>query len=267
NTRDRIVHAACDALTDVGVGGVTVAFVARRARVSSALVHYHFATKQRLLVEAALTLARRRADSRVAALETGSGLAGLDAVWTALVAGTGAPAERAWPDLVLVSRGDAAVRVALGVERDRERSRMGGPLARLLESLGSRPHLPAEDLAAVVGTFLDGASASLASGVSPDDVRASYDAFWLALVALGQAAVTPARAGAPGPRTRPRPAPDPPGGSPRSGPGAGAGAPARPGSPARPRRRARPPSAATAHRGARVCGAADARGGGARHRS
>ena len=190
-TRDKIIDAACDSLADVGVGGVTVALVARRAKVSSALVHYHFATKRRLLLAAARAVARRRTDGRAAAVEAGVGLAGLDALWSALAAGPGARLERSWPDLVLLSRDDGAVRSALAEEQERERSRLAGPLERLLASLGSHPHLPAEDLSAAVSTFLDGAGTALAGGARPDDVRASYDAFWLALVALGQAA--PAR--------------------------------------------------------------------------
>ena len=187
-TRDRIIEAACSAITSVGVGGLTVALVARRAKVSSALVHYHFATKRRLLLAAARALATRKTDARVAAISTGSGLKGVDALWTSLAAGPGAAAEHAWPDLVLVSRDDDGVRATLAEERERERALSADALARLLASLGSRPRLPPEDLAAVVATFLDGASAALAAGASPVEVRASYDAFWLALVALGQTA-------------------------------------------------------------------------------
>ena len=191
DTRDRIVQAACETLTREGLARVTVALVARRAGVSSALVHYHFATKQRLLLAATRALAQRRTESRVAALEAGSGLPGLDAVWMAIETGSGASAERAWADLVLLARRDPAVRATLAAERERERSRTAGPLARLLDSLGSRPRLPAEDLAASFGMFLDGAACSLAAGAPPSDVRASYDAFCLALVALGQ--TVPAR--------------------------------------------------------------------------
>jgi AcrR family transcriptional regulator len=191
DTRDKIIDATCDALTGTGVGGLTVGLVARRAKVSNALVHYHFSTKRRLLLAAARAVARRRTDVRFAAVEAGVGLAGVDALWSALARGPGAQVERAWPDLVLLSRDDAAVRSALAEEREHERSRLAGPLERLLASLGSQPRLPAEDLAAAVATFLDGAATALAAGAPADDVRASYDAFWLALVALGQAA--PAR--------------------------------------------------------------------------
>lgn len=188
DTRDRIVEAACDAITSVGVGGLTVAQVARLAKVSNALVHYHFDTKRRLLLAATRALAGRRTEARVRAIATGSGLEGLDALWTSLVAGPGAAAERAWSDLVLISRDDAAVRTTLTQERERERASSAEALARLLASLGSSPRLPAEDLAAAAQTFLDGVSVALAAGAAPAEVRASYDAFWLALVALGQTA-------------------------------------------------------------------------------
>ncbi len=188
DTRDKIIDAACHEITAVGVAALTVGLVARRAKVSSALVHYHFATKRHLLLEAARSLARRRTESRLAAIARGAGLAGLDALWAALVAEPGAAAERAWLDLVLVSRNDTAVRAALAEERERERTQCADALAGLLASLGSRPRLPSEDLAAAVATFLDGASSALTAGVRAGEVRASYDAFWLALVALGQTA-------------------------------------------------------------------------------
>jgi len=188
DTRDRIVTAACDVLGDARAGGITIALVAKRAGVSSALVHYHFSTKRRLLLAVAEAMAARRTEGRAAAVEESSGLSGLDALWAALVSGPSGVAERVWLDLVLVSRSDAAVRAALAAERERERARLARPLSRLLNTLGSRPVLPPEDVAATVGTFLDGVGSALAAGAPRDDVRASYDAFWLALVALGQTA-------------------------------------------------------------------------------
>ena len=183
-TRDTIVDAACACLVSSGLGRVTVGAVARTARVSTALVHYHFATKRRLLAAAAAALARRRAEGRAAALAGAPGLAGLDALWSSL----GGNAERTGSDLVLLGRQDHEARAALLLERGRERARIGAALPRWLAGLGARPGVPAEDLAATVCTFLDGAAAALAAGAPAADVRASYDAFWLALVALAQSA-------------------------------------------------------------------------------
>jgi len=184
--RDAIVDAACATLASVGLGRLTVALVAKAARVSTALVHYHFATKRRLLAAAAESLARRRTESRVAALATGHGLSSLDALWGALVDDR-AEAERAAPDLILLAREDSVVRAALRRERQREQEGLAAALPQLFAGLGTQPRIPFEDLAASVCTFLDGATASLLAGTPADDVRASYDAFCLALVALGQA--------------------------------------------------------------------------------
>jgi AcrR family transcriptional regulator len=186
--KDAIVTAACDTLARVGVSGVTVARVATRAKVSSALVHYHFATKRRLLAAAAQALARRRTEGRVTALASARGLAGLDAIWESLERGGPGGAERVWADLVVVSRHDEAVRAVLAAERADEQRRLGPMVASFLETLGARPRLTPEELAAAVGTYCDGASLALAGGSAPDGVRASFDAFWLALVALGQGA-------------------------------------------------------------------------------
>jgi AcrR family transcriptional regulator len=185
--KDAIVKAACALLGSVGVGRLTVGLVAKEAAVSTALVHYHFATKRKLLAAAAEALARRRSDDRVAALAAGHGLSSLDALWNALV-DERAEAERAAPDLILLAREDREVRTALRRERQREQGRLAATLPRLFASLGTQPRIPFEDLAATLCTFLDGATASLLAGTPADDVRASYDAFCLALVALGQSA-------------------------------------------------------------------------------
>lgn len=185
--RDAIIEAACTSLMSVGVGRLTVGVVAKAAHVSTALVHYHFATKRKLLAAAAQALAQRRSDSRVAALRTGQGLSSLDALW-GVVADDRATAERAAPDLILLAREDREVRSMLRREREREQVRVAAALPELFGSLGTQPRILAEELAATVCTFLDGVTTSLLAGVAARDVRASYDAFWLALVALGQAA-------------------------------------------------------------------------------
>lgn len=188
--RDTIVEAACASLAAAGAARITVALVAKAAHVSTALVHYHFATKHKLLAAAAEALAHRRTERRVTALVAGPGLAGLDALWDVL-ADDRAAAERTVPDLILLAREDRDVQSALRRERQREQTRVAAVLPSLFGGLGTQPRMPPEELAATVCTFLDGAAASLMAGIPADDVRASYDAFWLALVALGQGAAAP----------------------------------------------------------------------------
>ncbi len=190
-TNDAIAEAAAIILAESGMDHLTVARVARRAHVSSALVHYHFATKKRLLEVVARRQARQRTERRVAALGSGSALRALDALWSAVASGSGAVAERVCLDLALSGRGEGGaagreVRAALAGERERELELLGRALPRVLAGLGAAPRLSADDLAAVVSTFLDGTAAALAAGGVAGVVRASFDAFWLALAGPGQ---------------------------------------------------------------------------------
>lgn len=184
--RDSIVEAACSTLVDVGVGRLTVATVAARAGVSSALVHYHFRTKQLLLAAACERLAARRSDARAAALSASDGLAALDALWSVLRRGAASEAERAWNDLALLARGDDTVRHTLSAQRQREQADLAQRLPPLLAALGSTAVVPADELASLVSLFLDGVALTLAAGAAGDEVRAAYDAFWLVLVTAGQ---------------------------------------------------------------------------------
>jgi AcrR family transcriptional regulator len=49
--RDRILQAACDLIAERGIGGARIAQIAKAAGVSTALVHYHFRTRETLLSE------------------------------------------------------------------------------------------------------------------------------------------------------------------------------------------------------------------------
>jgi AcrR family transcriptional regulator len=51
SARDRILHAACELIAERGIGGARIAQVAKAAGVSTALVHYHFRTREVLLRE------------------------------------------------------------------------------------------------------------------------------------------------------------------------------------------------------------------------
>lgn len=51
NARERILQAACDLIAERGIGGARIAQIAKAAGVSTALVHYHFRTREELLAE------------------------------------------------------------------------------------------------------------------------------------------------------------------------------------------------------------------------
>ena len=70
-TRSRILDAAVRCLVDGGIDEVRIARVARLAGVSSALVHYHFETREALLGQALSCRSRspgRRAQGPVTAV-------------------------------------------------------------------------------------------------------------------------------------------------------------------------------------------------------
>jgi len=51
SARDRILQAACELIAERGIGGARIAQIAKAAGVSTALVHYHFRTREALLAE------------------------------------------------------------------------------------------------------------------------------------------------------------------------------------------------------------------------
>lgn len=184
-TVDRIANAAVSRLCLDGAAGLTVGAVAKAAGVSTALVHYHFASKQGLLQAAAEGLAATRIARRTAPL-AGRGLDAIDALRLALEAEAGSGAERAWQDLLHMGGGDAAIRATLERYREEEARTLAARLPALLKSLGSAAAVAPDQLAAVVRAALDGFGLALATGVGRDTVRSAYDAFWLLVIGAGQ---------------------------------------------------------------------------------
>jgi AcrR family transcriptional regulator len=64
--RERILAAAVGQIAREGIDGVRIARIAMEARVSSALVHYHFETRDALLAEALDYSYQRAGESRIA---------------------------------------------------------------------------------------------------------------------------------------------------------------------------------------------------------
>ena len=182
-TTDRLVEEASRAIGEVGLSGLTIGLVAERAGVSTALVHYHFDTKARLLVASAERIADRRSVRRGAALGAAEGMAALDELWRQLTQGTEDGSERAWLELVLWARHDAGVAHALTATRGAARDAMVRRLPSLLVELGAGPQASSEELAAALDAQLDGLVIALLGGTDPALVRTAYDAFWLTVLA------------------------------------------------------------------------------------
>jgi AcrR family transcriptional regulator len=188
---DRIVAAACDVVRERGLRRLTISSVAARAGISSALVHYHFDTKQRLIVAAARSIATGRSSARARALAGGPGLATLDELWSVLVAEAADGRARAYLELAALGRAEAAIAETLADQHEVERRLLTERLPDLLAELGSRPATGSDELALALEALLDGAGLALLGGRPARVVRAAYDSFWLVLIAAGQSA--PAR--------------------------------------------------------------------------
>jgi TetR/AcrR family transcriptional repressor of bet genes len=171
--------------TRVGLADLTVGEVAKAAGVSTALVHYHFDTKQALLVAAVERAVAADAEDLMRALADGEGLETLDLLWEALEerAGTGRAAFALEVRLRAARAADLAAALAGGAAVTEAIAKR---LPALLRELGARLSEPREEVAAAVHAFLDGISLALAGGRPAAEVRAAYDAFWLTLIAAGQ---------------------------------------------------------------------------------
>lgn len=69
DTRQRILAAAAANIAELGLAGVRMATIAREAGVSTALLHYHFDTKERLFAEVLTYSYERSAELDQAALD------------------------------------------------------------------------------------------------------------------------------------------------------------------------------------------------------
>ena len=180
--RDRIVEAAVRCFVRGGLAGGSMAAIASEGGMSKALLHYHFADRERLLAEVVRQLGGRIVGRERAAMDTARGSDAVDALWEWL-------ADE-------LSRGELRVLLELATQREPElraaadavalaRARAAAEtVAQLFAGLGLTPRMPAALLGGASMAFIDG----LAIGApSPGrDSRASFDLFWLALLSLAE---------------------------------------------------------------------------------
>jgi AcrR family transcriptional regulator len=119
---EAILAAACRVIAQSGAAGLRMSEVAREAGVSSALLHYYFATRRELLARA-FAFADTRVDAHVLALvgEHGSGRERLDTLLTAYLSPEAVVTEDwvVWSELWRSVRFDDTLRELLH-EADRE---------------------------------------------------------------------------------------------------------------------------------------------------
>lgn len=164
-TRAAILSAAVQTLQRLGVEGFTLDAVAHRAGVVKGLILYHYASRGRLLRAAASQIADARDGAIRRALDSGPGMAGVDACWEELRRQAEDGTARAWLSLSAAGLIDRSARNG-GFEE------------------------------AARAAAVDGCALALATGVPLADARDAYNALWLALLeALAPSTAAPKRSG------------------------------------------------------------------------
>jgi AcrR family transcriptional regulator len=179
---DKILAAAGECVIRAGVPNMSMQDVAAAADVSKGLIHYHFRDKAQLLATlvewlTSGTVGRQRAASGHVRPENA-----VDIVWSWVEGELKRGDLRALVAVSLDSNEEvsAAARAALG----KRRTAATEMVAAVYAALELTPRVPAALLAEVLVAFLDGL-ATATTITDPGEQRAAFDAFWLALLTLG----------------------------------------------------------------------------------
>ncbi|WP_406253165.1 TetR family transcriptional regulator C-terminal domain-containing protein [Streptomyces atratus] len=176
--RDSILQAAVELIARDGFDGVRIADIAAHAKVSTALVHYHFTGRDRLLTDA-LTYSLTRAEARLEG-RTQSSDRGAPAERLADLIDFGLPLThddvlecRLWSELEIRSTRSGELTAALAELRHR----VLAPLVATIEDgldRGDFHHCAPHDVATIAMALLDGLTNRLLTdpgSLSLDDAR------------------------------------------------------------------------------------------------
>ena len=181
DARARIVDAGVRCIAREGVAGASMAAIALDAGVSKALLHYHYHDRATLLAEIVERIGVRTIERERVAIDSSSGVGGLDALWRWLDGELRRGELAALAELALVREG--AVRTATRTVASDRRQRAACTIERLFAELDLTPKVPAPLMADAAVAFVDGLALDVANG-SVREPRISYDVFWLALLGL-----------------------------------------------------------------------------------
>ncbi len=177
----RLLDAATEILRAGGAAAISIQRVAEAAGTSKALVHYHFAGKDALLVACIERLGGQLGEVEGGALCSSAAASAVGDLWDALMA----PAALGWRRALLSLTTDAtpAMAVALAEAAERRHRAAAQVLVRLEELLGFSPPVARGALAVAYVALVDGLTLDRAAAAGPRQ-RQAFDAFWLALLSL-----------------------------------------------------------------------------------
>jgi AcrR family transcriptional regulator len=183
NASDRILQGAIARVIEVGAAELSLHDVAMHAGVSKALIHYHFADKESLLVQVVKWGTAQIVARESEILRDTTPTHAVDALWQWLAE----ELERGHLRALLGLTQYRAPKVQNAVRESVETrcAAMAVTIRRLFSVLELRPRVPTEPLASVVVAFGDGLAARPA-GERIADARVAFDIFWLAILSLAE---------------------------------------------------------------------------------
>jgi AcrR family transcriptional regulator len=180
---DRILESAAACVIRSGVANLSMQDVAEAADVSKGLIHYHFRDKAHLLATLVSWLSTRVVGRQRAAAGHVQPENAVEMVWSWVGGELNRGDLRA---LVALSLDDTPdVRTAARDALARRRTAATELVGAVYGALELEPRVPAALLAEVLVAFLDGL-ATTTTVSAPEEQRVAFDAFWLALLTLGE---------------------------------------------------------------------------------
>ncbi|MCH7474556.1 MAG: TetR/AcrR family transcriptional regulator [Gemmatimonadetes bacterium] len=180
--RKAILDAADLVLKRDGAFNMTMNAVARAAGCAKGLLHYHFHTKQRLLVEAVGRISTEREVQWTQAFDTADPHEAIDRTWNVIAQEVESGTLRAWSSLLTLS--DSAVDHAVSKASARFRDQITTATRDLLARANCESTLPVDRLGWLLTAVVDGMSFQLAAGADAEVLADAYAAAWLGVLSL-----------------------------------------------------------------------------------
>ena len=181
-THKSILDAAEAVLRQRGAHAMTMDAVARAAKCAKGLVHYHFQTKKRLLVETVLQIAAAREAVWAEAFDTPNPQDAIDRTWEVVKGEADSGTLKAWTSLVALA--DDAVDQTVNKVSLAFRSQITEATKELLARAGLRATIGSEPLGWLLAAVVHGIGFQLAAGGDMDVLENAYAAAWLGLLSL-----------------------------------------------------------------------------------
>ncbi len=180
--RKAILDAADLVLKRDGAFNMTMDAVARAAGCAKGLLHYHFHTKQRLLVEAVGRISAAREVEWAQAFDTEAPHEAIDRTWNVIAREVESGTLRAWSSLLTLS--DSAVDQAVSKASARFRDHITTATQDLLARANCESTLPVDRLGWLLTAVVEGMSFQLAAGADAEVLADAYAAAWLGVLSL-----------------------------------------------------------------------------------